>query len=65
MLLTYTNSRFQSIGTTPDFWTKIAQNYNDKTFANLENCRYWDQISPKNMNDKNFEKIKIKIVISI
>ena len=47
------------------FATKIVQNYNDKTFANLENCRYWDQISPKNMNDKNFEKIKIKIVISI
>ena len=29
----YTNARFQSIGTTKDFGTKLAQNYiNDKTF---------------------------------
>ena len=32
---------------------------------NLENIRFWDQICPKNMTDKNFEKINIKIVIRI
>ena len=26
--------------------------------VNLENFRFWDQICPKNMNDKNFEKNK-------
>ena len=32
----YTNARFQSVGTTPDFWTKFAQNYvNDKTFERI------------------------------
>ena len=33
--------------------------------VNLENFRFWDQISPKNVNDKHFEKINVKIVISI
>ena len=32
--------------------------------VDLENIRFWDQISPKNMTDKTFEKINIKIVIS-
>ena len=32
----YTNARFQSVGTTPDFGTKFAQNYmNDKTFKKI------------------------------
>ena len=26
--------------------------------VNLENFRFWDQICPKNMNDKNLEKNK-------
>ena len=33
--------------------------------VNLENIRFWDQVCPKNMTDKDFEKINIKIVISI
>ena len=33
--------------------------------VNLENFKFSDQISPKIMNDKNFEKINIKIIISI
>ena len=33
--------------------------------VNMENFRFWDQIFPKNMNDKNFEKINIKIEISV
>ena len=33
--------------------------------VNLENLRFWDQISPKNMNDKNFQKINVKIVLNI
>ena len=40
----FINARFQSFGTTSDFWTKFTQNY---------------------MNDKTFENINIKIVISI
>ena len=32
---------------------------------NLENFRFWDQINLKNVNDKNFDKINMKIVISI
>ena len=33
ILITYTNARFRSTGTTSDFETKFAQNYmNDKTF---------------------------------
>ena len=32
----YTNARFQSVGTTSDFWAKLAQNYvNDKTFEKI------------------------------
>ena len=27
--------------------------------------KFWDQIWPKNMNDMNFEKNNVKIVISI
>ena len=33
--------------------------------VNLENIRSSDQICPKNMTDKKFKKINIKIVISI
>ena len=47
MLLTYTNARFQSIGTTPDFWTKIAQNYNDKTFANWRTADIGTKLAQK------------------
>ena len=32
---------------------------------NLENFRFWDQIIPKSMNDKIFDKINIKIIISM
>ena len=36
VLITHTNSRFQSIGTISDFATKFDQNYmNDKTFENI------------------------------
>ena len=32
----YTNARFESVGTTSNFWTKFAQNYvNDKTFEKI------------------------------
>ena len=32
----YANPRFQSIGTTSDFWTKFAQNdVDDKTFEKI------------------------------
>ena len=33
--------------------------------VDLENFRLWDKNCPKNMNDKNFEKLNIKIEISI
>ena len=33
--------------------------------VNLENFTFWDYICPKNMDDKKFEKINIKIEISI
>ena len=33
--------------------------------ANLKNFRFWDQICPKNINEKNFEEINIKVEISI
>ena len=33
--------------------------------VNLENFRFWDQICQKNINDKNFEKINIKIITSM
>ena len=36
-----------------------------KFLFNLENFRFGDQICPKNVNDKNFEKINIKTEISI
>ena len=32
--------------------------------VNLKKSRLWDQICPKNISDKNFEKINIKIIIS-
>ena len=28
--------------------------------VNLENFRFWDQICPKNVSDKNFEKMNMK-----
>ena len=31
----------------------------------MENFRFWDQVYPKKRNDKNFEKINIKIKINI
>ena len=33
--------------------------------VNLANFRFWEQICQKNMNDKNFEKINIKIITSM
>ena len=33
--------------------------------VNLKNFKLWDQICQKNMNEKNFEKINIKALISI
>ena len=33
--------------------------------VNLKNFRFWDQICPKNMNEKNCEKLNIKAVVSI
>ena len=33
--------------------------------VNLENLRFWNKIYQNNMNYKNFEKINIKIEISI
>ena len=36
-----------------------------KISVNLKNFRFWDQISHKNMSEKNVEKIKIKTEISI
>ena len=33
--------------------------------VNLENCRLWNQICPKDITDKKFEKIDIKIEIKI
>ena len=33
--------------------------------VNLENFKLSNQICPKNMTDKNFEKINIKVVLSI
>ena len=33
--------------------------------VNLKNFRFWEQICPKNTNEKNFEKINIKAAISI
>ena len=36
MLITYTNARFQSVGTASDFGTKFAQNYiNENNFENI------------------------------
>ena len=32
---------------------------------NVKNFRFWDQISPKNMNKKNFDKISIKVIITM
>ena len=44
---------------------QILVNLNFK-FINVNlNFRFWDQIYPKNMNEKNFEKINIKTVIII
>ena len=34
-------------------------------FCNLENVRFWDQISSQKVNEKNLEKVNIKIVISV
>ena len=33
--------------------------------VNLENFRFWDQICPKNVSDKNFEKMNMKFEIRI
>ena len=33
--------------------------------VNLKNFRFWDQLCPNNMKENNFEKINIKVVISI
>ena len=33
--------------------------------VNLKKYRLWDQICQKNMSDKNFGKINIKIVITV
>ena len=33
--------------------------------ANLGNFRFCDQICPESMDEKNFQKINVKIVISI
>ena len=33
--------------------------------ANLKTFKFWDLICPKNMIEKNFEKVNIKTVISI
>ena len=33
--------------------------------VNLEDFRFWDQICQKNMNDKNFRKVNIKVEIRI
>ena len=36
-----------------------------QTSVNLKNFRFWDQICQKNINEKNFEKIKVKVKTSI
>ena len=41
-------------------WNEIRPN-----FSQFEELQFWHQICPKNLNEKNFEKINIKAVISL
>ena len=68
----YTNPRPQSIRTTSNFGTNCAQNYiNVVKYPCTKFQLIWrtsdfgTKLAQKNMNDKNFEKIMVKIVISI
>ena len=66
----YTNARFQSTGTTSDFVQNFKTvkviNYRTTKFQSIwRTSDFETKFSPKSMTDKNFEKIKFKIVISI
>ena len=56
------------MNTLKNYTSKPKSAYNNMPLyqisVNLENIRFWDQICPKKY-DKNFERINIKIVISI
>ena len=55
--------------TSKNYTSKPESAYNNMSMyqisVNLKNIRFRDQICPKKMTDKHFEKINIKIVISI
>ena len=57
------------MNTSKHYTSKSESAYKNMPFyqisINLKSIRFWDQICPKNMTDKNFEKMNIKIIISI